>query len=81
METRGFGPFSFWPPAKLKRREKMIELHYFHNDTSIFDFKCTLDEFVAENNYDGIEDDIEKIKSARIGDVVIFDHAYTVKRY
>ena len=59
----------------------MIELHYFDNDTGIFDFKCTLDEFIAENNYDGIKQDIEKIKSANIGDAVISDHAYTVKRY
>jgi hypothetical protein len=61
----------------------MIELHYYWNcdPEGLFDFKCTLDEFIAENNYDGIEDDIEKIKSAKIGDVVIFDHAYTVKRY
>ena len=58
----------------------MIELHFVHNDTGIFDFKCTLDEFIAENNYDGIEQDIKKIKSANIGDVVISDHAYTIKR-
>ena len=59
----------------------MIELHYFDTDTGIFDFKCTLDEFIAENNYGGIKQDIEKIKSANIGDAVISDHAYTVKRY
>ena len=58
----------------------MIELHYFDTDTGIFDFKCTLDEFIAENNYGGIKQDIEKIKSANIGDAVISDHAYTVKR-
>ena len=59
----------------------MIKLHFVHNDTGIFDFICTLDEFIAENNYDGIEQDIEKIKSANFGDVVICDHQYTIKRY
>ena len=58
----------------------MIMLEYRDRDTNDINCICSLSEFVEENNYDDLEEDILKIKGAKVGDIVGEDHATIVRR-
>ena len=58
----------------------MILLEYRDRDTNDINCICSLSSFVEENNYDDLEKDIVKIKSAKVGDIVIQDNANIVRR-
>ena len=58
----------------------MIMLEYRDRDTNDINCICSLSDFIKENNYDDVEKDIVKIKTAKVGDVVIIDNANIVRR-
>jgi len=58
----------------------MIMLEYRDRDTNDINCICSLSDFIEENNYDDVEKDIVKIKSAKVGDIVIIDNANIVRR-
>ena len=55
-------------------------LDYFDIDTNDFVMAISLDDFISENNYEGLDADLEKMHSAAVGDVVLVDHQYIIRK-
>jgi len=68
----------------MKKGKEMIinkiKLNYFDIETNNFVMSISLEDFILENNYEGLDADLEKMHSASIGDVVLIDHEYIIKK-
>ena len=55
-------------------------LNYFDIETNNFVMSVSLEDFILKNNYEGLDADVKRIQSAFVGDVVLIDHQYVIRR-
>ena len=55
-------------------------LNYFDIETNNFVMSVSLEDFILANNYEGLDVDVERMQAAFVGDVVLIDHQYVIKK-
>jgi hypothetical protein len=57
-----------------------IMIHYIDKRTKRIVKKETLSDFIMNNNYDNLWDDVRKIKTSVVGEIISTEHRHILKR-